>query len=87
MKNLIKCLFCVIFCLLLVGCGQPEQEVPDNQTEFANNQAELTELDQEAGNIDRLDTSRIESQNDQLAQTLQDNSNFSLSNGENTDLN
>ena len=87
MKNLIKCFFCVIFCLLLIGCGQPEQEVPDNQTEFANNQAKLTELDQEAGNIDWLDTSRIESQNDQLAQTLQDNSNSSLSNGENTDLN
>ena len=41
MKNLIKCFFCVIFCLLLIGCGHPEQEVPDNQPEVLDNQAEF----------------------------------------------
>ena len=67
----------------MVGCEEPEQEVSDNQSEVADNRIEFNGLDQEADTIEWLDSSQIEEQNDQLAQTLQNNSNFS----ENTDLN
>ena len=87
MKNLIKCLFCVIFCLLLVGCGQQEQEVPDNQVDLIDQQTEANELTEDPDNIDWLNTDQSEDQSTQLVQTLPDNSNSSLSNGENTDLN
>ena len=73
MKNLIKFLLCAIFCLLVVGCGEQEQEqeVSDNQSEIADNQTEFNELNQETDTFIWLDRSQIEDQNDQLAQTLQ----------------
>ena len=72
---------------MLVGCGQQEQEVPDNQADLIEQQTEANELTEAPDNIDWLNTDQSEDQSTQLVQTLPDNSNSSLSNGENTDLN
>ena len=78
MKNLIKCLFCVIFCLLLVGCGQEEQKTPDNQADLIDQQTETNELTEDSDNIDWLNTDESGAQNDQLVQIPPDNSNSFL---------
>ena len=63
---------------MLVGCGQQEQEVPDNQVDLIDQQTEANELTEDPDNIDWLNTDQSEDQSDQLVQTLPDDSNSSI---------
>ena len=80
MYKLIKCFICVIFCLLLTGCGQAKQNTPENQ-------ANLVRPTPETENIDWLDPNTTQEQEVQLTQTLAEAPQPIQAESEDTDLN